>query len=98
MPFVDWAVFMSREEDPDTWRQVLDDHDAMILRFTELRADVVLSSRPVEINGQRFNQGFAWTTDAGYKEAAARSIFRMNPTVRKPHGSIGEASTRHRFG
>ena len=83
MPFVDWAVFMSREVDPDTWRQVLDDHDAMILRFTELRADVVLSSRPVETDGQRFNQGFAWTSDAGYQGGRSKVYLPDEPDGRE---------------
>ena len=67
MPFVQWAVFTSREVDAGAWKQALAEHDAMIPRFAELRTEVVLSSRPVERAGRRLNQGFAWTRAGGYQ-------------------------------
>jgi N-carbamoylputrescine amidase len=37
----------------------------VISRLAELRVDIVLASRPVELGGRRLNQGFAWTRDGG---------------------------------
>jgi hypothetical protein len=59
MPFVEWAPFTRPTVDPDVWAWILAEHDRMLPRLAELRAGVVLSSRPVEVAGRRLNRGFA---------------------------------------
>jgi N-carbamoylputrescine amidase len=65
MPFVRWAIFTTRVVDPAVWHEVLADHDAVISRFGDLAAEVVVGSRPVEQDGRRLNQSFAWTRATG---------------------------------
>ncbi|HZF03066.1 MAG TPA: carbon-nitrogen hydrolase family protein [Patescibacteria group bacterium] len=72
MPFVDWTVFTKQAVDPAVWKQALADHDAMISRFSELQAAVVLASRPVEHGGRRLNQGFAWTRESGSQSSRSK--------------------------
>lgn len=67
MPFCAWEIFTTRTIDPTVWDNALTAHDVMIDRFRELKAGVVLSSRPVERNGQRLNEGFFWTPERGYR-------------------------------
>src|SRR5688572_28647572 len=69
MPFCDWQMFMTKTIDPAVWGAALAVHDAMIARFTELQAALVLASRPVEVHGKRLNQAFCWTRDGGYRGA-----------------------------
>jgi N-carbamoylputrescine amidase len=65
MPFVPWTIFMTRAVDPSVWQQVVADHDAMLARFGDLAAEVVVGSRPVDHAGRRLNQGFAWSRATG---------------------------------
>ena len=67
MPFCDWKMFMSRAVDQSRWEEATSIHDTMIARMDELEARMVLSSRPIDIDGQRFNQAFCWTPDEGYR-------------------------------
>jgi len=79
MPFVEWTAFTSRTFDPKVWQQALIDHDAMVSRFSELRAEVVLASRPVEDAGRRLNQGFAWTRANGYQSSRSKVYLPDGP-------------------
>jgi N-carbamoylputrescine amidase len=72
MPFVEWTVFTTRTFDPTVWQQTLTDHDVMVSRFSELSAEVVLASRPVEDAGRRLNQSFAWTRANGYQSSRSK--------------------------
>ena len=67
MPFCDWQLFMTREVDPSQWREATSIHDTMVERMAELAVKLVLSSRPIDIDGKRFNQAFCWTTAGGYR-------------------------------
>ena len=79
MPFCDWQMFMTRTIDPAAWKAALGLHDVMIGRLTELDARLVLASRPVEAEGKRFNQAFAWTRDGGYRGARAKYYLPDEP-------------------
>lgn len=72
MPFSEWTMFKTRTVDAAAWRGALDVHDARIARFSELRADAVLASRPVERDGKRLNEAFCWTRSGGYRGARAK--------------------------
>ena len=67
MPWCEWKVFTAKEVDPSVWQAVLAAHDVWIARLAELHADIVLASRPVEIQHKRLNQAFCWTRDRGYQ-------------------------------
>jgi N-carbamoylputrescine amidase len=67
MPFVDWTVFRNRAVEASAWQRALTAHDAMMTGFSELGAEIVLGSRPIERAGRRLNQGFAWTRPGGYQ-------------------------------
>ena len=56
MPFCEWEMFRTRSVDLAAWRAALAAHDAMMARLAELETRMVLSSRPVEAQGKRFNQ------------------------------------------
>jgi len=83
MPFVAWSMFAADAVDLGAWRAALAAHDAMHARFGELAAGVVLGSRPVERQGTRLNQAFAWTRDGGMHGARAKYFLPDEPDGRE---------------
>jgi N-carbamoylputrescine amidase len=79
MPFVPWKVFTTRVVDPIVWQQTLADHDAMVSRFGELAAAVIVGSRPVEDAGRRLNQGFTWTRGTGVQPGRSKVYLPDSP-------------------
>src|SRR5712664_976452 len=77
-PFVT-GTFTTRTVDLAAWRAALDVHDKMMARLVELQTRVVLSSRPVDIQGKRLNQGFWWTRDGEYRGARAKYYLPNEP-------------------
>lgn len=55
--------------DAGAWRAAVAMHDEWLPRLADLSPAVVLGSRPVDLNGQRLNEGFVWTADGGYRAA-----------------------------
>ena len=72
MPFVPWKVFTTRTVDPEVWQHTVAVHDAMLARFGDLAADVVVGSRPVERAGRRLNESFAWTRANGVQRGRGK--------------------------
>ena len=83
MPFVEWRMFTSDLVDAKEWRAALDLHDAWIARLGELGAGVVLASRPVERDGRRLNEAFAWTRAGGYRAARSKYFLPDEPDGRE---------------
>lgn len=79
MPFCDWEMFRKRSVDLAAWRAALAAHDTMMTRLGELQTRMVLASRPVEIEGRRLNQGFAWTREDGYRGSRAKFYLPDEP-------------------
>ena len=79
MPFCEWEMFRTRSVDLAAWRAALAAHDAMMARLAELETRMVLSSRPVEAQGKRFNQGFSWTREDGYRGSRAKYYLPDEP-------------------
>jgi N-carbamoylputrescine amidase len=79
MPFCDWEMFRKRSVDLAAWRAALAAHDMMMTRLGELQTRMVLASRPVEIEGRRLNQGFAWTREGGYQGSRAKFYLPDEP-------------------
>lgn len=72
MPFAPWKTFTTRLIDRAVWDGIVADHDAMLVRFAELSAEVIIGSRPVQEDGRRLNQGFAWTRTAGVRTGRSK--------------------------
>lgn len=79
MPFCDWQMFTTRTIDPAVWQAALVVHDTMIARFVELQADIVLASRPVDLQGKRLNQAFCWSRGGGYRGAHTKYYLPDEP-------------------
>jgi predicted amidohydrolase len=79
MPFCEWEMFRHRSVDLAAWRAALSAHDAMMPRLAELETRLVLSSRPVEVQGKRLDQAFSWTRTGGYRGARAKYYLPDEP-------------------
>ena len=88
MPFCEWEMFRKRGVDPTAWRAALAAHDTMTTRFAELDTRLLLSSRPVESQGERLNQAFSWTREGGDRGARAKYYLPEEPDDGKRPGSI----------
>jgi N-carbamoylputrescine amidase len=65
MPFSPWFA-ATRPFDAAMWQRVMEAHDAWLPLLREFSPAIVFSTRPVEYEGRRFNEGFAWSNEAGY--------------------------------
>jgi N-carbamoylputrescine amidase len=83
MPFCEWNVFTKQTVEPDTWQRVVEDHEKMLLRFSELNAQIVLCSRPVEEEQRRLNQAFCWTKEHGYRAVRNKYYLPDEPDGRE---------------
>ena len=79
MPGCDWKPFTSRTVDLAAWQAALIAHDQLIARLGELQTRMVLSSRPVGVQDQRFNQAFCWTRDEGYRGVREKHYLPDDP-------------------
>ena len=68
MPFYPWLAW-TREVDPDAWKSSVEAHEQGISRLEELGSHVVISSRPISNNTERFNEGYVWEVASGYEAA-----------------------------
>jgi N-carbamoylputrescine amidase len=83
MPFCAWDMFMSEKIDRGAWRAALTAHDLMIGRFPELNARTILGSRPLEKQGTRYNEGFWWTRQDGYRGVRSKYYLPDEPDGRE---------------
>lgn len=65
MPFSPWFA-LTQIFDLSVWQAAVEVHEHWLARLPELGAAVVMSSRPVNRNGLRFNEGFVWQAARGY--------------------------------
>jgi N-carbamoylputrescine amidase len=82
MPFCNW-IFGGDAVDNDLWREAVERHDAMIARLSELACRWVMSSRPVEEDGQRFNEAFIWSASDGYRPIRREWYLPEAPTAQE---------------
>jgi N-carbamoylputrescine amidase len=66
MPFAPWLAASSAFEQA-AWDAAVRSHDEWLERLNILAPASVLSSRPVTRQNRRFNEGFAWSPDEGYR-------------------------------
>jgi N-carbamoylputrescine amidase len=82
MPFCRW-IFSTETVDLALWREALAQHDVMIGRLGELACGWVLASRPVEENGQRYNEAFLWSHRSGFRAVRRKWYLPDAPTARE---------------
>lgn len=68
MPFYPFFP-MQKTFSPLTWHEAITAHNRWQERLTELAPAAVLSARPVDVGNRRFNEGFVWDQDRGYRSA-----------------------------
>lgn len=66
MPFYTWFP-RSRPYQPETWQAAIAAHDRWQARLSELAPAAVIGSRPAEKEGRRWNEGFLWDIENGYR-------------------------------
>ena len=66
MPFHPW-VAQTNHVDTALWQASVEAHDKWMGRLSELSPAGVISSRPVTRHGKRFNEGFIWDPESGYR-------------------------------
>ena len=82
MPFCEW-IFDGEAVDPALWRKAVDQHEAMIPRLSELGCSWIMSSRPVEESGRRFNEAFVWSASGGYSSVRRKWYLPEVPVARE---------------
>ena len=83
MPFCEWSVFTNPTVNADSWRHAVRNHEDMLARLSELNAQIVLSSRPVEEVGKQLNQAFYWTPQGGYQAVRSKYYLPDEPDGRE---------------
>jgi N-carbamoylputrescine amidase len=68
MPFAPWFG-VSHTFDDAVWNRVVDAHERWLDRLRDLAPSQVLCTRPVNRNGHRLNEAFAWSATDGYQPA-----------------------------
>ena len=66
MSFCEW-IFVGDTVESVRWSEAVDRHDRMIERLGELGAPSVVSSRPIDHIGRRFNEAHLWSARTGYQ-------------------------------
>ena len=68
MPFTPWFG-VSPNYNADAWQASVDAHERWLDRLPELGSATVLGTRPVNRDGCRLNEAFAWSKELGYRAA-----------------------------
>lgn len=68
-----------RTVQPQEWRKAAAQHEAMLGRLGELQARVVVGSRPVEVDGRRFNESFVWADGALLRHSRRKTYLPDEP-------------------
>jgi N-carbamoylputrescine amidase len=72
-------VWQSEHFDAARWRFVENLSDRQLRRLPELRAEYVVSTRPVCVNGRRWNQGYLWSPAAGVQPLRSKYFLPEEP-------------------
>ncbi|MFW6373561.1 MAG: carbon-nitrogen hydrolase family protein [Thermodesulfobacteriota bacterium] len=78
MPFYPW-IAKTDEVETEKWDASVAAHDEWMARLPELSAPVILGTRPVTENGYRFNEGFVWTAESGYRSVHRKYYLPNEP-------------------
>ena len=88
MPFYPWFG-ASPDFNEKVWQLSVAAHDLWQERLIDLAPAVVLSTRPVNVVGQRSNEGFRWEKEAGYTKAHTNITCRTSRASGRPTGTVG---------
>jgi N-carbamoylputrescine amidase len=72
MPFGQWFASTPIYE-PAAWRRAMEAHEEWLAKLGELSPAAILSTRPVERDGLRLNEAFAWSETDGYRPAHSKA-------------------------
>jgi predicted amidohydrolase len=78
MPFSHWLA-AAEEVDPARWQDAVEAHDRWLERLPELGASVVAGTRPVTEDGRRYNEGFVWDRERGYRAVHRKTYLPDDP-------------------
>ncbi len=67
MPFTPWLMKV-RERDSQAWDHGVSVHEAAVSLLGQLGNAQVLGTRPVSIEGKRYNRAFLWQRDSGFTD------------------------------
>lgn len=73
LPFAPWLP-ATADVDPAAWTAAVAAHERWLARLPELRATVVVASRPTEVDGHRRNEGFVWVAEQGIVGSRAKTF------------------------
>src|SRR3954468_12536794 len=73
------AVWEHDEFDPARWSAVETLSDVQLGRLPELRAEFVVGTRPVRVNGRRSNQGYLWSAAHGVRPLRSKFFMPDEP-------------------
>ena len=90
-------VWQDERFDAERWAAAEALSDVWRHRLPELRVAHVVGTRPVIVDGRRFNQGFLWSASERWRRCGASSSCQMNRGAGKPAGSIGVIPTSPNF-
>lgn len=108
LPFAPWFA-TRREFEPATWKATVERHEEWAARLAELAPAAVLSTRPVEPAGGRFNEAYAWEPSGGLRPVHRKrylpdepgyweaSWYRRGATALPPVVRCGEAAVSFRI-
>ncbi|MCJ7812621.1 carbon-nitrogen hydrolase family protein [bacterium] len=72
MTFFPW-IFKNSVFDPVLWEQAVETHRIWEMRFPEIAPAALIGSRPVNRKGKRYNEGFIWDAEKGYRAVHTKS-------------------------
>ncbi len=78
MPFFEWLP-ARRQVSEARWLESVDAHAAWLKRLPELGAAAVAATRPVYLEGLRYNEGFVWTNAGGYQATHRKAYLPDEP-------------------
>ena len=73
------AVWESEHFDAARWSAVETLSDLQLRRLPELRAEYVVGTRPVRMNGRRLNQGYLWSVAGGVQPLRSKYFLPEEP-------------------
>jgi N-carbamoylputrescine amidase len=101
MPFSFWMCH-NNQPNAAEWQAAVEAHDRWIERLPELGAPVVCATRPVTINGRRFNEAFIWDIESGYRAVHHKTYLPDEPDFYEAtwynRGPVSFIPTGTRFG
>ena len=67
------------EFDPDIWDEAVNAHERWAIRFPELPAAGVFGTRPIDFGNERYDEGFMWSADTGFRGVHAKTQLQCEP-------------------